>query len=155
MNLTRWAAVGLLGIGMAGGCGSDGGNGGNGGNNPGPRQLQVGGGYQINQQALTDTCGQTGTPIPVTATVTHTAGANTFTMSDTGGTNFTGTVQNNGDFTANATLTSGGQTFTQGLQGRFTATGFTATLSVQVAPQSCNFTRSWTATRQSGTNVFP
>jgi hypothetical protein len=124
---------------------------------PTPGVLQIAGQYQILQQAATDTCGQTGQPQPVTATATHGAGANTFTMRDTGGTSFSGTVQNSGEFTASAVSgpDSGGQTFTQQLQGRFGVSGFTATLSVHVTPQNCDFTRNWTATKQGSPNVFP
>lgn len=124
---------------------------------PTPRVLQVAGQYQITQQAVTDTCGQ-GTQIPsVTGTVTHTAGAAAFTLADSGGTTFTGTVQPSGDFTANAVFgpDSGGQTYTQRLQGRFTTAGFTGDLSAQVAPRNCDFTRNWTATKQGAPNVLP
>jgi hypothetical protein len=140
---------------VAAACGSSGGGGGT--TQPSPGVLQVGGQYQIVQQAVSDTCGQTGQPATVTATVTHTAGANTFTMTDTGGTRFTGTVQNNGDLAANAVFgpDGGGQTYTQTLQGRFTANGFTAALAVRVTPQNCDFTRNWTATKQGAANIFP
>ena len=124
---------------------------------PTPGVLQVAGQYQIAQQGITDTCGQ-GTQIPsVTATVAHAAGAGTFSMADSGGTTFTGTVESSGDFTANAVFgpDAAGQTFTQRLQGRFVTTGFTAQLSVQVAPRTCAFTRAWTATKQGAPNVFP
>jgi hypothetical protein len=109
------------------------------------------------QRELTDTCGGGGQPIPVTGTVTHTVGSGTFLLVDTGGTTFNGTVQNTGDFTANGVFgpDSTGQTFTQQLQGRFSATGFTATLSVRAAPRNCDFTRAWTATKQGSPNVFP
>jgi hypothetical protein len=132
------------------------------GGSKGPAQptagvLQVGGQYQITQQAVTDTCAQTGQPAAVTGTVAHTAGANTFTLTDTGGTSFTGTVQNNGDLAANAVFgpDGAGQTFTQTLQGRFTTTGFTATLAVHVTPRNCDFTRNWAATKQGAPNIFP
>ncbi len=93
----------------------------------------------------------------VNATVTHTAGGNSFTMADTGGTNFTGTVDASGAFAANAVFgpDGTGQTYTQRLQGRFTTGGFSADLSVDVAPRSCNFTRGWTATKQGSPNVIP
>ncbi len=89
------------------------------GPSPGPAVLSVGGQYRIDQQGVTDTCNQ-GTQIPsVNGTVTHTPSSFTFTMSDTGGTNFSGTVENNGNFVANAVFgpDSGGQTFTPALAG--------------------------------------
>ena len=118
---------------------------------------QIAGAYGITQRAVSDTCGQTGTPPAVTATVAHTAGAATFTMADTGGTNFSGTVDSSGAFTANAVFgpDATGQTYTQRLQGRFTTVGFTADLSVDAAPRVCNFTRGWTATKQGSPNVIP
>src|SRR5262245_1592506 len=80
-----------------------------------PAVLQVGGQYSIVQQAATDTCGQTGQPIPVTATLTHTAGATAFVLADTGGTTFTGSVAGSGEFTASAVFgpDGSGQTYTQ------------------------------------------
>jgi hypothetical protein len=152
VSLRSVAAVILTTNCVAGGCGSSGT-----GTSPTPGVLQVAGAYQITQQQLTDTCGGGGQPAAVTGTVTHTPGSNTFSMGDTGGTTFNGSVQNTGDFTANGVFgpDSGGQTYTQQLQGRFATDGFTATLSVQVAPRSCDFTRRWTATKQGGRNVIP
>ena len=123
-----------------------------------PTVLQVGGQYQITQQGIETSCGDGGATIPsVSATITHTAGASAFTMRDTGGTTFTGTVQNTGDFTAGATFgpDSSGNTFTQRLEGRFTASGFTGRLSVEVQPRNCAFTRNWTAAKQGAPNVIP
>ena len=124
---------------------------------PSASVLQIAGGYAVSQRAVTDTCGQTGQPAAVTATVTHAAGASTFTMADTGGTNFSGTVDSTGAFAANAVFgpDGTGQTYTQRLQGRFTTSGFTADLSVDVTPRVCNFTRAWTATKQGSPNVIP
>lgn len=124
---------------------------------PTPGVLQVAGQYSITQQGVTDTCGQ-GTQIPsVTGTVTHTPAGTTFTLADTGGTTFSGTVQTNGSFTATATFgpDASGQTFTQQLAGRFSTSGFTAELRVEVRPRNCNFTRNWTATKQGAPNVIP
>ena len=138
-------------------CG--GGNGGGNGNPGGPqlRVLRVAGAYQIVQQAVETTCNDTGTPATVTGTVTHTAGASTFVMRDTGGTTFEGTVQPDGQFTARAVFgpDSGGQTYTQSLEGRFTTTAFTGRLGVDVQPRDCRFTRNWTATKQGAPNEFP
>jgi hypothetical protein len=123
-----------------------------------PNVLQVAGQYAITQQGVDTSCGDGGATIPsVTATVTHAPGTNAFTMRDTGGTTFTGTVQNNGDFTATAVFgpDGSGNTFTQRLEGRFTTSGFTGRLSVDVQPRNCAFTRNWTATKQGSANVFP
>ena len=150
---SRWAGLTiLLAQGLLGGCGSS-----STAPSPTPRVLQVAGQYQITQQQLTDTCGGGGQPASVTGTVTHAAGSNTFSLSDTGGTTFDGSVQNSGDFAANGTFgpDSGGQTYTQRLQGRFTTDGFTATLSVHVTPRNCDFTRNWTASKQGARNVIP
>lgn len=119
--------------------------------------LQVAGTYQITQRAVQSSCGDAGSPVPVTGAVTHTPGASTFVLADTGGTTFNGTVQANGDFTATAVFgpDARGSTFTQRLAGRFAATGFSARLEVDVSPQACTFTRDWTATKQGPPNVFP
>jgi len=105
---------------------------------------------------MTDTCGG-GQPPSVSATVTHTAGANSFSMADTGGTTFAGAVQNSGQFTATASFgpDTNGQTFSQQLQGTFTTAGFNATLAVHATPRNCDFTRNWTATKQGAPNVIP
>ena len=128
-----------------------------GGPSPQPGVLQVAGTYRIVQAAVTTTCNDSGTPIPVTGVVTHTPGAGTFVLADSGGTTFNGTEQPGGEFTANAVFgpDAGGRTFTQRLAGRFTATGFTGRLEVAVAPQTCAFTRDWTATKDGTPNVFP
>jgi hypothetical protein len=123
---------------------------GGGSTQPGGQTSPFAGTYQIVQRAVENTCGDTGTPATVTGTVTHTAGTESFTLRDTGGTMFNGTVQSNGSFVANAVFgpDSGGQTFTQRLEGTFSASGFTARLSVTVAPRNCAFTRDWTGTKQ-------
>ncbi|HEX6976241.1 MAG TPA: hypothetical protein VF147_17660 [Vicinamibacterales bacterium] len=123
-----------------------------------PNVLQVAGQYQITQQGVETSCGDGGATIPsVTATVTHAAGASSFSMRDTGGTTFSGTVQNNGDFSATAVFgpDAGGDTYTQRLEGRFSTSGFTGRLTVTVTPRGCAFTRNWTAVKQGSANVFP
>ena len=151
----RLQAAAMLAAATAGGaCGSDGG--------PAappaqPGVLQVAGTYRIVQAARATTCNESGTPVPVTGVVTHTPGGGTFALADSGGTTFNGSVQSGGEFTATAVFgpDAGGNTFTQRLTGRFTATGFTARLEVAVAPQACAFTRDWTATKDGSPNVFP
>jgi hypothetical protein len=110
--------------------------------------LFITGNHQIVQAALTNSCGDTGTPATVTGWVTLT-GPDTFQLRDTGGTTFNGSVQANGDFAATAIFgpDGSGNTFTQRLEGTFGATGFSARLSVSVQPRNCAFTRTWTATR--------
>ena len=126
-----------------------------GGDNPGPTGptpgvVVVAGTYQIVQRTVETTCGDTGTPATVTGTVTNTPGTTPFVLSDTGGTTFNGSVQSNGAFNATAVFgpDSGGQTYTQRLEGTFTSTGFTARLNVDVTPRNCRFARDWTGTRQ-------
>lgn len=160
MRTGRWTfALALLAA--AGGCGGS-------GTAPSPPApatpsappsgvLQIGGQYQITQRELTDNCGGGGQPASVTATITHTPGSSSFSMRDSGGTTFNGTVQPNGDFSADGLFgpDSTGQTFTQQLQGRFTAGGFTATLSVRAMPRNCDFTRAWTGVKLGAPNEFP
>ena len=130
-----------------------------GGGNPGPTGptvptptgvIVVAGTYQIVQRTVETTCGDTGTPATVTGTVTNTPGTPPFVLSDTGGTTFNGSVQPNGAFNATAVFApdSGGQTYSQRLEGTFTSTGFTARLNVDVTPRNCRFARDWTGTRQ-------
>ena len=150
----RWAAA-MPGAMALLACG--GGGGGPAGPSPIPGVLQVAGTYQIVQQAVASTCNDRGTPIPVTGTVTHAPGAEAFVLADTGGTTFRGTVRSGGDFTADAVFgpDATGTTFTQRLEGRFSTTGFTARLRVDVQPQGCAFTRDWVGTKQGAPNVLP
>ena len=117
---------------------------------PGPSGSPFAGNYTIVQRAVETSCGDTGTPATVTGTVTHATGTEAFSLRDTGGTTFNGTVQANGAFTANAVFgpDATGQTFTQRLEGTFANNGFTARLSVTVSPRNCAFTRDWTGTKQ-------
>ena len=154
MTRPERAAAALLALASLAGCG--------GGGNPQepapvPGVLQVAGTYQIVQRAVDSTCGGGGTPIPVTGTVTHAPGTDSFVLRDTGGTTFQGTVRAGGDFAADGSFgpDSTGNTFTQRLEGRFSTAGFTARLTVDVQPQACRFTREWTATKQGPPNVIP
>ena len=124
---------------------------------PTPAVLQLAGQYGIVQQMVETTCGDTAPPPSVTGTVIHTPGAQTFVLSDSGGTTFTGTVQTAGQFAATATFgpDSSGSTYAQRLEGRFSTTGFTARLDVEVSPRACRFARDWTGTKQGPPNVIP
>jgi hypothetical protein len=111
--------------------------------------LFITGNYQIVQAAVSNSCGDTGTPATVTGWVTMT-GSDSFQLRDTGGTTFTGTVGATGGFVANAVFgpDGSGQTYTQRLEGNFTSgAGFTGRLDVAVSPRNCAFTRDWTGTR--------
>ena len=150
-------ATELFVIGAVLATGANCGGGGSAPNSPTPGVLQVAGQYRIVQQTVDNTCGDTGAPPAVTGTVTHTAGAETFVLADTGGTTFTGTVRSTGDFTATAVFgpDATGNTYTQRLEGRFTAGGFAGRLGVDVSPRACRFTRDWTGTKQGTPNVVP
>jgi hypothetical protein len=153
----RWLVIGAIVVSQTAGCGGGTPNTPTPTPPPTPAVLQVAGTYQITQAAVSDTCGQTGTPAAVTGTVTHAPGAGTFSLADTGGTTFSGTVQNTGDFTSTATFgpDAGGNTYMQRLAGRFTATGFSGQLDVDVSPRNCRFTRTWSAVKQGAPNTFP
>jgi hypothetical protein len=116
---------------------------------PAPATSPFAGNYQIVQRTIDTSCGDTGTPATVTGTVTHAAGTEAFTLRDTGGTTFNGTVQSSGAFTGNAVFgpDSSGQTYTQRLEGTFSTSGFTARLNVTVSPRNCAFSRDWTGTK--------
>jgi hypothetical protein len=153
----RWFVLGaLVGV-QAAGCGGGSSTSPSPGPSPTPGVLQVAGTYQITQTAVSDTCGQTGNPAAVTGTVTHVPGAPAFSLQDSGGTTFTGTVQNTGDFTSTATFgpDASGNTFAQRLAGRFTTSGFGGQLDVEVSPRNCRFTRTWSAVKQGVPNVIP
>ncbi len=124
----------------------------------GAKVLSVGGSYPTTVALSQSTCPGI-TVANATTTITHAAGATTFTLSHAGN-DYTGDILTTGDFTTRSkAVSAAGETHTLTIAGRFTTTGFTATVTAAVtrptAPTTCSYTVSWTAARTSGTNTIP
>ena len=120
--------------------------------------LSVGGSYPTTVALSQSTCPGI-TVANATTTITHATGATTFTLSHAGN-DYTGDITTTGDFTTRSkAVSAGGETHTLTIAGRFTITGFTATVTAAVtrpaAPTTCGYTVSWTGARTSGTNAIP
>lgn len=125
---------------------------------PSPTVLQVGGSYQINPTLMQNTCGSV-TVQPGGAQVTHTAGAADLRLSHAGQT-YSGRVERTGAFALDPLVITftPGSTDTVRVEGRFTASGFEPTATVDAAHAGaapCRYVVGWQATKQNGTNVIP
>ena len=124
------------------------------------QQLSVGGSYPTRATLIPEgnTCGSVTVQDNVT-TVAHTAGQHTLSLTHAART-YDGTIDDDGVFvTAPKMLNVGGDTYTITIEGRFDATGFTATVTLEVRqqapPPTCRYAVRWVGTKQSGTNTIP
>ncbi|HWS72275.1 MAG TPA: hypothetical protein VN605_09175 [Thermoanaerobaculia bacterium] len=122
--------------------------------------LSVGGSYPTTATLIPgrNTCGAVTVQDNLT-TVVHAPAAATLSLSHAGNT-YSGTIDETGRFaTAPATLTSGSSRFTLTIEGRFTQSGMTATVQVDVAqsasPRNCTYFVGWTATKSGPPNTLP
>jgi hypothetical protein len=132
-------------------CGGD-----DGPTNP-SNELQVGGTYTTAVTMQQNGC--TGITIQTFATtVTHTAGANTLTLTHAGN-SYTGTVQRNGSFSTTPKAVGGGaETHTLTIVGTFTTTAIDATVTAVVqrtGQANCQYTVKWAGPKQGSPNVIP
>ena len=126
----------------------------------GPEQgvLRVAGDYATAVSLTSSTCPGIAVQNMPTA-VAHAPGATTLSLSHASLT-YQGTVQGDGRFTTTPrTVNVPGEAHTLSIAGRFTTTGFDATVSVAVtrdaAPQACAYEVRWVGTKQGGANVIP
>ncbi len=139
---------------LLGACG-----GGSSGTPPAPSPvLSVGGAYTVAVALATNTCGAV-TVAPQPTSVTHTPGANRFSLVH-GANTFNGAVAVDGSFTTDPlALNDAGTALTVTLQGRFAVTGLNATVTVDSRPPApgspCRYTVAWTGTKQGAPNVIP
>jgi hypothetical protein len=151
---------GMKGLAVAGvlalaGCGG----GGSSPTNPPPATLlSVGGAYTVAVALGDNTCGSV-TVQPQPTGVTHTPGASRFSLQH-GPTTFQGAVATDGSFVGDPLAVADGSTaLTLNIQGRFTTTGLTATVTVdenRPAPTAdCRYLVQWTGTKQGAANVIP
>ena len=120
--------------------------------------LSLGGSYQVTPTLLANGCGQVQV-LPGPATVAHTPGATTLSLSHVGQT-YSGTVDARGAFqtTPLAIAVGGGSTDTVAIAGTFNATGFEATVTVDAAHAGaprCAYSVRWLAAKQGAPNVIP
>lgn len=117
---------------------------------------QVGGQYDVAVRLQQNDCAAAPTVLPQPTSVTHTAGASTFSLAH-GGLNVTGTVSRDGSFTTNALSVQDPQgPATLTIAGRFTTNGLEATVTVAVnsAAGACRYLVAWTGTKQGAPNVL-
>jgi hypothetical protein len=138
------------------GCGGGGGGGGH--TTPPTPVIQVAGTYPTAVALLDNDCG-TVTVQPNTTTVGHTPGAARLTLTHAALT-YNGSLAGDGGFSTDPleVRDADGSSLTIRISGRFTLTGFDATVAVDVARTTgsrCRYQVRWTGTKQGGPNVLP
>lgn len=116
--------------------------------------LSVGGNYQtVVTQLPGGTCGTVNVQNNPTI-VAHTPGALSLSLTHVGNA-YPGTVDNTGNFMAMGNSAGGASTLT--ITGRFSSTGFDATVSVlqNIGPTSCTYFVHWVGTKEGAPNTFP
>ncbi len=128
---------------------------------PDPVVLKVAGTYTTAVALTENSCGSGITVQPNPTVVAHTAGASTLGLSH-GPLNYSGTVTQAGAFTTQANVVNdvaNGVQSTLNIVGQFSATGFNATVTVDVAqtrdPVTCRYKVTWTGAKQGAANTFP
>lgn len=148
----RLALIGIVALAGCGGSGSS-------PTTPPPAAvLSVGGGYTVAVALGDNSCGNVTVQTQPT-TVAHTPAANRFSLQH-GPTTFQGNVANDGTFVGDPlTANDGATALTINIQGRFTATGLTATVTVDEnrpgSTPDCRYSVQWTGTKQGSANTFP
>jgi hypothetical protein len=127
---------------------------------PRPPLLAVGGAYKTHVSLVPNrnTCGAVTVQDNMT-TVKHTEGAHTLSVTHVGNT-YQGTVEDTGQFaTTPLTLSTGDGALTISIAGRFTRTGFDATVQVDqkrsTPPPTCSYAVHWVGTKQGAPNTIP
>ena len=125
---------------------------------PAPPVLSVGGGYQITPTLVANACGEVQV-LPGPASVVHTAGATTFSLTHVN-VSYSGTVDPRGAFTTTprAIALGGGSTDTITIAGTFSTAGFDAMVTVEAnhaGAAPCVYTVRWAAAKQGTPNVIP
>ena len=120
--------------------------------------LSLGGSYQITPALIANGCGEVQV-LPGPATVAHSPGATTLSLSHVGQT-YSGTVDSRGAFqtTPREINVGGGSTDTVAIVGTFSTTGFEATVTVDAAHAGaprCAYSVRWQAAKQGSPNVIP
>jgi hypothetical protein len=120
--------------------------------------LSVGGAYAVAVALGQNSCGPV-TVVTQPTSVTHTPGANRLTLVH-GSNSFAGSVTTDGSFTTDPlALNDAGSALSVAIQGKFSTTGLTATVTVDVAPPApapaCRYLVQWTGTKQGAPNVIP
>jgi hypothetical protein len=117
---------------------------------------QVGGQYDVAVRLQQNDCAAAPTVLPQPTSVTHAAGASTFTLVH-GGLIVTGSVTRDGTFTTQSLAVQDPQgPATLAIAGRFTTNGLEATVTVSVAAAggACRYLVAWTGTKLGSPNVL-
>jgi hypothetical protein len=151
MRLRRVTLLAVLS--MLPGCG-----GGGAGPTPPAPSPQVGGDYDVAVQLVENACGNGVQVQPQPTSVTHAAGATTFTLVH-GGLQVTGTLSRDGAFTTQPVAVQDPLGPAQlAISGRFTTNGLEATVTVDVqraAPApACRYIVAWSGTKRGAPNVI-
>ena len=124
---------------------------------PDPNVLRVGGQYSTSVSLTASTC--QGIQVQDNPTnVAHVPGASALTLTHAG-INYPGTVARDGSFaTTPVAVTVGSDTHTLTIAGRFSTTGFDATVGAAVTRSGsplCDYVVRWLGTKLDGTNAIP
>ncbi len=125
---------------------------------PDPSVIRVGGEYATAVSLTENSCpGISVQNLPTT--VAHAPGAATLTVTHAANA-YQGALQTDGRFTTTPRSLSGpGEVHRLSIAGRFTTTGFDATVTVDVqrdaAPETCRYVVRWVGTKQGAPNVIP
>lgn len=124
---------------------------------PDANVLRVGGQYSTSVSLDQTTC--QGIQVADNPTsVAHVPGASGLTLTHAG-IDYSGTVATDGSFTTlPVPVTVGSDTHTLTIAGRFSSTGFEATVTAAVTRSGgpgCDYTVRWSGTKVDGTNVIP
>jgi hypothetical protein len=117
---------------------------------------QVGGPYDVAVRLQQNDCPAAPTVQPQPTSVSHAAGASSFTLAH-GGLTVTGSVARDGAFTTQPLAVTDPQgPATLAIAGRFTPGGLEATVTVGVTGSSgaCRYLVGWTGTKQGPPNVL-
>ena len=122
-----------------------------------PTLLYVAGQYPTTAALTQNTCSSIRVE-PMTTAVTHAAGSSDLVLVHAGITS-TGTIEKDGAFvTTPQSVGPASDTHRLTIKGRFSTTGFEATVSVDVSRNgmaSCAYVVSWTGTKSGEPNVIP
>jgi len=122
-----------------------------------PTLLYVAGQYPTDVSLTQNSC-QGIQVASMPTTVTHRAGSTDLSLSHAGNT-YTGTIERDGSFmTVPRSLGSAAETHRLSISGRFSTTGFEATVTVEVSRNgtlSCSYVVSWMGTKTGEPNVIP
>ena len=122
--------------------------------------MDVSGSYGLTRAYISNTCDPAipGAEAPVTGVVTHTRGASHFTLANSDGGRFDADLRADASFSSGTQRRTGqdGVAYDLLFEGRFTTTGFRATVTVDLLRPAgtCRAAVDWQAVKQGPPNVL-